>query len=126
MPKANTIHPEKAAPPVLTSAEQNAERLIIDSDLALLRLAESIRTGFELLWGTRENPKSKEDVQAIVDALGDNRVELFTRHAAIVAALTTGDLATFEPWETVPAYATPTVGTELGELAPEWSPVTVD
>ena len=123
MPKAITITPAAPAPAELTSAERDAQRLIVDSDLALMRLAESIKKGFETVWGTPENPRSKEDAQATVDALGDNRAELFARHAAIVALLATEGLATFDPWELVPAYATPEVGTDLGDHAPEWEPI---
>ena len=104
MPKAITITPPAPAVAELTSAERDAQRLIVDSDLALQRLAESIKRGFETVWGTPENPRPKEDAQATVDALGDNRAELFSRHSAIVSLLATEGLATFEPWETVPAY----------------------
>tara|TARA_R110000822_G_scaffold38324_1_gene106362 strand:+ start:46 stop:432 length:387 start_codon:yes stop_codon:yes gene_type:complete len=121
MPKAITITPAAPAPVELTSAERDAQRLIVDSDLALMRLAESIKRGFETVWGTLENPRSKEDAQATVDALGDNRAELFARHAAIVALLATEGLATFEPWELTPAYATPATGTTLGDLSPDWA-----
>ena len=120
MPKAITITPPAPAPAELTPAEKDAQRLIVDSDLALQRLAESIKRGFETVWGTPENPRPKEDAQATVDALGDNRAELFARHAAIVAMLASEGLATFEPWEAVPAYPVDDQG-QLGELAPEWS-----
>jgi hypothetical protein len=123
MPKAITIIPAAPASVELTSAERDAHRLIVGSDLALMRLAESINRGFETVWGTPENPRSKEAAQAIIDALGDDRAELFSRHAAIVALLATEGLATFEAWETVPAYATPEVGTDLGDPAPEWEPI---
>ncbi len=119
MPKAITITPAAPAPAELTSAERDAQRLIVDSDLALMRLAESIKKGFETVWGTPENPRSMEDAQATVHALGDNRAELFSRHAAIVALLATEGLATFEAWETVPAYVVGEDGV-LGDLAPEW------
>ena len=121
MPKAITITPAAAAPVELTPAERDAQRLIVDSDLALMRLAESIKRGFETVWGTPENLRPKEDSQATVDALGANRAELFARHAAIVALLATEGLATFEPWELVPAYATPATGTALGDRSPEWT-----
>lgn len=121
MPKAVTITPA-AAPVELTPAERDAQRLIVDSDLALMRLAESIKKGFETVWGTPANPRSKEDAQATVDALGDNRAELFARHAAIVTLLATEGLATFDSWELVPAYATPATGTTLGDLSPNWTP----
>ncbi|MDF1852940.1 MAG: hypothetical protein P1U85_19030 [Verrucomicrobiales bacterium] len=120
MPKAITITPPAPAPAELTSAERDAQRLIVDSDLALQRLAESIKRGFETVWGALDNPRSKDEAQATVDALGDNRAELFARHAAIVAMLASEGLATFEPWETVPAYPVDDQG-QLGELAPEWS-----
>ena len=120
MPTAITITPAAPAPAELTSAEKDAQRLVVDSDLALMRLAESIKRGFETVWGTLDNPRSKEDAQATIDALGDDRTELFSRHAAIVAMLASQGLATFEPWETVPAYPVDGQG-QLGELAPEWS-----
>jgi hypothetical protein len=120
MPKAITITPAAPAPAELTSAERDAQRLIVDSDLALQRLAEAIKRGFETVWGTKAEPKTKEDAQATVTALGADVVPLFARHAALVAFLATEGLATFEPWETVPAYA---VGTDLqlGDLTPEWA-----
>ena len=120
MPKPITITPAAPAPAGLTSAERDAQRLIVDSDLALMRLAESIKRGFETVWGTPENPRSKEDAQAIINALGADREGLFARHAAIVAMLASEGLATFELWEIVPAYPVDDQG-QLGDLAPEWS-----
>lgn len=120
MPKAITITPAAPAPAELTSSERDAQRLIVDSDLALMRLAESIKRGFETVWGTLDNPRSKDEAQAIVDALGEDRTGLFARHAAIVATLASEGLATFEPWEIVPAYPIDESG-QLGDLAPEWS-----
>ena len=119
MPKAITITTAAPVPLELTKAEQDAQRLVVDTDLALVRLADSIKRGFETVWGSPETLKPKEDAQAIVDALGDNRTELFARHAAIVTLLATEGLATFEPWETVPAYPVDENG-QLGDLAPEW------
>ena len=58
MPKAITITPAAPAPVELTPVERDAQRLIVDSDLALMRLAESIKKGFETVWGVPENPKS--------------------------------------------------------------------
>jgi hypothetical protein len=120
MPTAITLTPAAPAAPELTTAEQDAQRVVVDSDLALVRLAESIKRGFETVWGNPESPRSKEDAQAIVDALGEDRAGLFSRHAAIVAMLATEGLATFEPWELVPAYPIDESG-QLGDLAPEWS-----
>ena len=120
MPTAITITPAAPAAPELTTAERDAQRVIVDSDLALVRLANSIKRGFESVWGNLDNPRSKEDAQAIIDALGDGRSALFARHAAIVAMLATEGLATFELWEIVPAYPIDDQG-QLGELAPEWA-----
>jgi hypothetical protein len=120
MPTAITLTPPAPAAPELTTAERDAQRVVVDSDLALVRLADSISRGFQAVWGTLDNPRSKEDAQATVDALGDNLPAVFSRHAAIVALLANEGLATFEPWETVPAYPVDDQG-QLGELAPEWS-----
>lgn len=120
MPKPITLTLAAPAAPELTAAEQTAQRVVVDSDLALVRLANSIKRGFETVWGTLDNPRSKEDAQAIIDALGDDRSALFARHASIVAMLATGGLATFEPWEFVPAYPVDDQG-QLGELALEWT-----
>lgn len=120
MPTAITLTPPAPAKPELTTAERDAQRVVVDSDLALVRLADSIKKGFEVVWGNPETPRSKEDAQAIIDALGEDRAGLFARHAAIVAMLASGGLATFEPWELVPAYPIDENG-KLGDLDPEWS-----
>ena len=120
MPEAITITPPAPAPAELTSAERDAARLVVDSDLALMRLTESIKRGFETVWGAPENPRSKEGAQAIINALGEDREVLFARHAAIVSMLASEGLATFELWEIVPAYPIDDQG-QLGDLAPEWS-----
>ena len=119
MPTTNTIQPAPLAPAALTESERIAKQLLGDSDLALNRLASAVQTSFELLWGTKENPRSKEDAQASLVALGANVTPLFARHAAIVAFLATEGLVTFEDWEIVPAYV---VGEDftLGDLSPEW------
>ena len=120
MATTNTILAKPAPPAELTEGQRIAKQLLSDSDLVLNRLAVAVQSSFELLWGTKDNPKPKEEAQAAVTALGANVAPLFQRHAAIVAFLTTEGLATFEPWETVPAYV---VGADLqlGDLAPEWA-----
>ena len=117
-----TLQDKPAAPVELTEDQRTAKQLLSDSDLALNRLAASVQSGFELLWGTKENPKSKEAAQAALTALGEDVTPLFTRHAAMVAFLATEGMATFEPWETVTAYVVGEDGL-LGDLAPEWAPV---
>ncbi len=120
MATTNNIIP--AAPPQAepTEAERIAKQLISDSDLALNRLANSVQTGFELVWGTKDDPKPKEESQEIIGALGADMASVFSRHAAVVEMLETAGMASFEPWETVPAYPVDDQG-QLGELAPEWS-----
>lgn len=119
MPNTITLQDKPAAPVELTQAQQTANQLLSDSDLALNRLAISVQRSFELLWGTKESPKPVEEAQATLTELGENVAPLFARHAAIVAFLATEGMATFEPWETVTAYVVGEDGA-LGDLAPEW------
>tara|TARA_R110002126_G_scaffold16268_1_gene65314 strand:+ start:435 stop:815 length:381 start_codon:yes stop_codon:yes gene_type:complete len=119
MPSTITIQPPPAAPVELTASQLTAKQILADSDLALNRLAATVQRSFELLWGTKESPKPKEEAQAALIALGADAAPLFARHAAIVAFLTSEGLATFAPWETVTAYAVGADGV-LGDLAPEW------
>ena len=119
MPNTITIQTPPVAPTPLTDSQRVAKQLLSDSDLALNRLAAAVQSGFELLWGTKESPKPKEEVQDVLVALGEDAVPVFARHAAIVSFLETEGLATFEPWETVTAYVVGEDGS-LGDLAPEW------
>jgi hypothetical protein len=120
MATTNNIIPAAAPPAEPTEAERIAKQLVSDSDLALNRLANSVQSGFQLIWGTKENPKPKEEVQEIVTALGADLVPVFSRHAAVVEMLETAGMADFEPWEKVAAYVIGDNG-QLGDLAPEWS-----
>jgi hypothetical protein len=119
MATTNNIIP--AAPPQAepTEAERIAKQIVSDSDLTLNRLANSVQTGFELVWGTKENPKPKEESQKIIAALGADMAPVFSRHAAVVEMLETAGMASFEPWEKVTAYVIDETGT-LGEMKPEW------
>ena len=119
MATTNNIIPAAAPQAEPTEAERMAKQIVSDSDLALNRLANSVQRGFELVWGTKENPKPKEEVQEIVTALGADLAPVFARHAAAVEMLETAGMATFEPWEKVAAYAIDETGT-LGEMKPEW------
>jgi len=119
MATTNNIIPAAAAQEEPTEAERIARQLVSDSDLTLNRLANSVQRGFELIWGTKENPKPKEEVQEIVTALGADLVPVFSRHAAVVEMLETASMADFEPWEKVTAYVIDETGT-LGEMKPEW------
>ena len=120
MATTNNIIPPAAAQEEPTEAERIARQLVSDSDLTLNRLANSVQRGFELVWGTKENPKPKEEVQEIVTALGADLGPVFSRHAAVVEMLETAGMADFEPWETVTAYV---VGNDLqlGAISPEWA-----
>lgn len=120
MATTNNIIPQAPPQAEPTEAERIAKQLVSDSDLALNRLANSVQTGFELIWGTKENPRPKAEAQAAVTALGENLPAVFSRHAATIAYLTAEGMATFEPWETVPAYV---VGNDLqlGAMSPEWA-----
>lgn len=120
MATTNTILAKPAPPAELTEGQRLAKQLISDSDLALNRLAGSVQSIFESLWGTKENPRPKAEAQAAVTALGENLPAVFSRHAATIAYLTAEGMATFEPWETVPAYPVDDQG-QLGDLAPEWA-----
>ena len=119
MATTNNIIPAAAPPAEPTEAERIAKQLVSDSDLALNRLANSVQSGFQLIWGTKENPKPKEEVQEIVTALGADLGPVFSRHAAVVEMLETASMADFEPWEKVTAYVIDETGT-LGEMKPEW------
>jgi len=119
MATTNNIIPAAAPQAEPTEAERVAKQLVSDSDLALNRLANSVQRGFELIWGTKENPKPKEEVQEIVMALGADLVPVFARHAAVVEMLETAGMASFEPWEKVTAYVIDETGT-LGDMKPEW------
>lgn len=103
-----------------TEAERIAKQIVSDSDLALNRLANSVQRGFELIYGTKDDPKPKEEVQEILTALGNDLASVFARHAAVVGMLEASGMATFEPWEKVTAYVIGDNG-QLGDLAPEWS-----
>ena len=120
MATTNNIIP--AAPPQAepTEAERIAKQIVSDSDLTLNRLANSVQTGFELVWGTKENPRPKEEAQEILAALGADMASVFSRHAAVVAMLETSEMASFEPWEKATAYTIDETGT-LGEMKPEWA-----
>lgn len=120
MPTTITILTPTAAPVEPTPAQQTAKQLLADSDLALNRLAVSVQRGFELLWGTKDDPRDIVEAQAAYDELGANAAPLFARHAAMVAFLATEGLATFEPWELTPAYAIDANGI-LGDLSPAWT-----
>jgi hypothetical protein len=119
MATTNNIIP--AAPPQAepTEAERIAKQLVSDSDLALNRLSNSVQTGFELVWGTKDDPKPKEEAQEIIAALGADMASVFSRHAAVVSMLETAGMASFEPWEKVTAYVIDE-NLVLGEMKPEW------
>ena len=119
MATTNNIIPAAPAQAEPTAAEQIAKQLVSDSDLTLNRLANSVQRGFELIWGTKESPKPKEEAQETVTALGSDLVSVFARHAAVVEMLETAGMATFEPREKVTAYTIDETGT-LGEMKPEW------
>lgn len=123
MPQINTITPPPAAVAEPTEAERLAKQLVGDSDLALQRLITAVQAGFELLWGTKGNPKPKDEAQAIIDALGADVTSVFARHAALVQLLAADGLATFEPWEITPAYAITVVDgqIQLGDLVDAWT-----
>ena len=121
MATTNNIIPPAAAQEEPTEAERIARQLVSDSDLTLNRLANSVQRGIELVWGTKENPKPKEEVQEIVTALGTDLASVFARHAAVVEMLEASEMATFEPWEKVTAYIIDETGT-LGDMTPEWVP----
>ena len=120
MATTNNIIPAAAPQADPTPAERVAKQLVSDSDLTLNRLANSVQRGFELTWGTKDSPKSKEEAQEVVTALGADLVSVFARHAAVVEMLETAGMASFEPWEKVAAYVNDETGT-LGEMKPEWS-----
>ncbi len=101
-------------------AERIASTLIADSDLALQRLVAAVQSGFESLWGTKDSPKPKAEAQAALVALGADAAKVFARHKALVTMLVSEGLATFEAWETTPAYVINEDGT-LGDLTPEWT-----
>lgn len=119
MPTINTLTPSPEAAPEPTAAELIAQQVVSDSDLALKRLANSVQRGFELVWGTKESPREKQDIQDTVNALGSELSPVFARHAAMIAALESSGMVTFEPWEKVTAYPIAEDGT-LGEMNPEW------
>ena len=121
MATTNNIIPPAAAQEEPTEAERIARQLVSDSDLALNRLANSVQRGFELIWGTKDDPTPKEEAQAIATALGADLDPVFARHAAVVEMLEASEMATFEPWEKVTAYIIDETGT-LGDMAPEWVP----
>jgi len=116
----NNIIPAAAPQEEPTEAERIARQLVSDSDLTLNRLASSVQRGFELIWGTKEDPKPKEEAQEVVTGLGGDLASVFSRHAAVVQMLEASGMATFEPWEKVTAYVIGDNG-QLGDLAPEWS-----
>lgn len=120
MATTNNIVPPPAPHAEPTEAERIAKQIVSDSDLALNRLTNSVHRGFQLIWGTKEAPKPKREVQEIVTALGADLASVFARHAAVVGMLEASGMATFEPWEKVTAYVIGDSG-QLGDLAPEWS-----
>jgi len=115
----NNIIPAAAPQAEPTEAERIARQLVSDSDLTLNRLANSVQRGFELIWGTKDDPKPKEEAQEIVTALGADLAPVFARHAAVVEMLETAGMASFEPWEKVTAYAIDQ-NLVLGEMKPQW------
>jgi hypothetical protein len=119
MATTNSIIPETPPQPEPTEAERIANQIVSDSDLALNRLANSVQKGFQLVWGTKENPRSKEEAQEIVTALGANLAPAFARHAAVVEMLETANMASFEAWEKVTAYAIDE-NLVLGDMKSEW------
>ncbi len=119
MATTNNIITPAAPPAEPTEAERIAKQLVSDSDLTLNRLANSVQKGFELIWGTKDAPKPKEEAQEILTALGADTASVFARHAAVVEMLETAGMASFEPWEKATAYVVDETGT-LGEMKPEW------
>ena len=120
MATTNNIIPAAAPQAEPTEAERMAKQVVSDSDLALNRLANSVQRGFELIWGTKENPKPKQEAQDIVTALGADLAPAFARHAAVVEMLETAGMATFEPCEKATAYVIDE-NLVLGEMKPEWA-----
>ncbi len=119
MATTNNIITPAAPPAEPTEAERIAKQLVSDSDLTLNRLANSVQKGFELIWGTKDDPKPKDEAQEILTALGADTVSVFARHAAVIQMLETAGMASFEPWEKATAYVVDETGT-LGEMKPEW------
>ena len=119
MATTNNIIPAAAPQAEPTEAERMAKQIVSDSDLALNRLANSVQRGFELIWGTKENPKPKQEAQDIVTALGADLAPAFARHAAVVEMLETAGMASFEPWEKATAYVIDE-NLVLGEMKSEW------
>jgi hypothetical protein len=120
MATTNNIIPPPAPQAEISESGRIARQLVADSDLALNRLANSVQRGFEVIWGTKDDPKPKEEAQEVVTALGADLASVFARHAAVVGMLEASGMATFEPWEKVTAYVIGDNG-QLGDLAPEWS-----
>lgn len=119
MATTNNIIPPAAPQSEPTEAERIAKQIVSDSDLALNRLANSVQNGFQLVWGTKDDPKPKEEAQDIVTALGADLDPAFARHAAVVEMLETAGMATFEPWEKVTAYVIDE-NLVLGDMKSEW------
>ena len=119
MATTNNIIPQAAPQAEPTESERIAKQIVSDSDLTLNRLANSVQRGFEQVWGTKDDPKPKEEVQEILTALGTDLASVFARHAAVVGMLEASGMATFEPWEKVTAYIIDETGT-LGDMKPEW------
>ena len=119
MATTNNIIPPAAPQAEPTEAERIAKQIVSDSDLALNRLANSVQRGFQLIWGTKDDPKPKEEAQEVFTALGSEAGQVFARHAAVVEMLETSGMASFEPWEKVPAYVIDE-NLVLGEMKPEW------
>lgn len=88
-----------------TDAQRDARQVIGDADLALARFAGAIDTGFRFLWGTPESPRPREEVVAILNAMGaENWASVATRHAKVVTFLATEGFVAFEPWELTTSY----------------------
>ena len=119
MATTNNIIPPAAPQSQPPEAVRIAKQIISDSDLALNRLANSVQRGFQLVWGTKDDPKPKEEAQDIVTALGADLAPAFARHAAVVEMLETAGMATFEPWEKATAYVIDE-NLVLGDMKSEW------
>ena len=110
----------------LTNDQKIAKQLVSDSDLLLKRIISGIDNGFILLWGNKDNPKTLEEAQAILDELdASDEAEVFNRHAKLVEFLATNGWASFEPWELKPAYTYTVDGNGriqlTGDLVDEWT-----
>ncbi len=77
MATTNNITPPPTETAEPTEAERFAKQVVSDADLALNRLANSIQTGFQLVWGTKEQPKEtvivKDNIERKVKPLNENQ-----------------------------------------------------